>query len=259
MFRSQWKEIEENILRTAAVVRDSVFQKIRGGQVEKFINRDAPIRKEEFIDWGKDYIRKLQERSEGEKVQTARENFFILLRNLGINDQLLRETFNQNKKELLDPVVGEAVAIVSLVLGWTQKDKEGFSQALGEIGVVGLFAAKPFICLVAICGLAYGYQEHFHGEAFKKGGVLGLAGLTAAILSPGGFVGLLTAIVTMLYLNKKLKVDRPIEVQMREIFAQIKNGDFFKEVRGSWSQFEEFLSKLFRREPTPKETGVSPV
>ena len=119
--------------------------------------------------------------------------------------------------------------------------------------MAGVFAAKPFICLIAICGLAYGYQENFHGESFKKGGVLGLAGLAAATITPGGFVGLLAAIATMLYLNKKLKVNRPVEIQLKEIFGQVKSGVFFKEVRKSWKDFEEFLSNLFvRAKPTNK-------
>jgi len=206
--------------------------------------RDYKEKKEEFIEWGKSYVEELKGKAESEKVSKAKENFFVLLRNLGINDELLKQTFVENKKELLDPVIGETIAIVSLILGWKQKDKEAFSQALGEIGVIGVFAAKPFICLIAICGLAYGYQENFHTESFKKGGVLGIAGIAAATFSPGGFVGILAAVVTMLYLNKKLKVNRPIETQVKEIFGQVKSGVFFKDVRESWKNFEGFLSKL---------------
>ena len=253
MFRDYWHEFEENISMVAEEIREKVSYQISRrkegfNKAVKMDSEDINSRKEEFIDWGKSYVEELKGKAEGEKFNKSRENFFVLVRNLGINDELLRQTFNQNKKEFLDPVIGETVAIVSLVLGWGGKDKEAFSQALGEIGVAGVFAAKPFICLIAICGLAYGYNENFHKESFKKGGVLGLAGLTAAALSPGGFVGLLAAIVTMLYFNKKLKVDRPIETQIKEIFKQIKNGDFFKEVRESWRALEVFLSKLFNKE-----------
>ena len=203
--------------------------------------------KEAFVEWGKLYVEDLKSKNNSEKLEKAKDDFFVLLRNLGINDEFLRQSFEQNKKELLDPIIGERVAILSLILGWSKKDKELFSQALGEIGVAGVFAAKPFICLIAVCGLAWGYNDYFHTEAFKKGGVLGLAGITAVTLSPGGFVGLLSAIVTMVYLNKKLKVDRPIETQLKEMFQQIRDGQFFKEVRQSWKSFESFLSKLLRK------------
>lgn len=236
----------------AGELRDRFFSAFQDnkGKVEKIV-KDGPEsfaeRKEAFIEWGRVYVDDLKSKSNTEKLDKAKDNFFVLLRNLGINDELLRQTFVQNKKELLDPIIGETVAILSLVLGWSNKDKEAFSQALGEIGVAGVFAAKPFICLIAICGLAWGYNDHFHSEAFKKGGVLGLAGITAVTLSPGGFVGLLSAIVTMVYFNKKLKVDRPIETQLKEIFKQVLDGQFFKEVRESWKSFEQFLSKLVRK------------
>lgn len=253
MFRQNWNDFEENITMVFGEIRDTLFDKIKGSKskVEKF--SDPARTKEEFIEWGKEYIEGVKAKAEGEKVQKAKENFITLLRNLGLNDEMIQETFKQNPKEVLEPLIGESIALVALVLGWSKKDKEAFSQALGEIGVAGVFAAKPFICLIAICGLAYGYQDHFHKEAFKKGGVLGFAGITAVALSPSGFTGLLTAIVSMLYLNKKLKVDRPIETQLKEIFSQIKSGVFFKEMRSSWRQFETFLSKLFKK---PSEKAI---
>ena len=114
--------------------------------------------------------------------------------------------------------------------------------------MAGVFAAKPFILLIAICGLAYGYNRSFHKEAFKKGGILGLSGMTAAWLAPGAFVGLLAAIVTMVYFNKKLSVDKPIEKQLKEIYQQVRSGEFFGEVRQSWKSFEEFLGKVINKE-----------
>ena len=101
--------------------------------------------------------------------------------------------------------------------------------------------------LIALCGLAYGYQKHFHQEAFKKGGVLGLTGVTIGFLSPGGAIGILMAIVAVIYLNKKLKVDRPIETQVKEIFWEIRRGSFFRDIRKSWGKFESFLQKLFQK------------
>ncbi len=249
MFRQHWDEFEKNVSSIADDFKGLIFDKFKQSKtkVEKIVTSDPKQAKEAFVKWGKEYVDKVKVKAESEKAQKAKENFFTLLRNLGVNEAVIIETFQQNKKELLDPLIGETVAIVALVLGWSQKDKEAFSQALGEIGVAGVFAAKPFLCLIAICGLAYGYQENFHPEAFKKGGVLGLAGITAVALSPGGFVGLLSAIVTILYLNKRLQVDRPIEAQLKELFQHIKNGGFFKEVRGAWRNFESFLSKLFQR------------
>lgn len=256
MFRDQWNIFEEKANAFAGSIRDQLLERLKSSsqEVERIVKTKNPEeRKKEFVNWGRDYVEELKSKAHGEKVQKAKENFFILLRNLGLNDQFIIETFQQNKKEVLDPLIGETVALVALVLGWKKQDKELFSQALGEIGVAGIFAAKPFMCLIAICGLAYGYQENFHQEAFKKGGVLGLAGVAAVTLSPGGFVGILAAVVTMLYLNKKLQVDRPIEKQVKEIFQQIKTGVFFKEMRGSWRSFEAFLSKLFT-----KESGIKP-
>lgn len=261
MFRKQWSELEGNFNKAADEIRNRVLGAVGGRKKVKKVsdwNKESVLeRKEEFVRWGKDYVDELKKKAETEKVLNAKENFFVLLRNLGINDEVLRQTFEQNRKEILDPVIGETVALVSLILGWSQKDKESFSQALGEIGVAGVFAAKPFICLIAICGLAWGYQEIFHSESFKKGGVLGLAGVAAVALTPGGFAGLLAAIVTMVYLNKKLMVDRPIETQLKEIFVQIKNGEFFKEVRGSWKAFEEFLSKLLSKNKSKDSTIVN--
>ena len=264
MFRDQWNEFEENLTMVASEFRERIFDKLskRKPGVEKVFNwnkEDFESRKAEFVEWGKSYIDELKVKAESEKVGKAKENFFVLLRNLGINDELLRQTFAQNKKEMLDPIIGETVAIVSLVLGWNQKDKEAFSQALGEIGVAGVFAAKPFICLIAICGLAWGYQENFHSESFKKGGVLGLAGIAAVGLTPGGFTGLLAAVVTMVYLNKRLKVDRPIETQLKEIFQQIRSGEFFGEVRKSWKGFEDFLSKILKKKTKNPEGNLEPV
>ncbi len=249
MFREQWDQFEKNVTMVADELRDTLFEKIgrSKAKVEKIVKSDPKATKEAFVGWGKEYVNKVKAKAEGEKAQRAKDNFFTLLRNLGVNEAVIIETFQQNKKEVLDPLIGETIAIVALVLGWTQKDKEAFSQALGEIGVAGVFAAKPFLCLIAICGLAYGYQENFHPEAFKKGGVLGLAGMSAVALTPGGFVGLLSAIVTILYLNKRLKIDRPIEAQLKELFQHIRSGGFFKEVRGAWKNFESFLSKLFNR------------
>lgn len=239
MFREQWGELENQIRRSASEFKEKVF------------GEDRPIRSpEEFKEWAEVYVSRLSQKVDSEKMESAKQNFLVLLRNLGINDEVLVEAFSQNKKELLDPVIGEAIAIVALVLGWSNKDKEQFSQALGEIGVVGVFAAKPFICLIAVCGLAYGYHRNFHKESFKKGGVIGLSGLMAAALSPGGFVGLLAAIVVMIYFNKKLSIDRPVETQLKEIYAQIRSGDFFRETRDSWRSFEEFLSKLLKKPVT---------
>ena len=258
MFRRKWDEFEKQIQSQVAELRDGLFEKMgpQKEKVEEFFSQDSESfqqKKEEFRQWGERYVAELKRKSESPKLLKAKEDFFVLLRNLGINDELLRQTFNQNRKELLDPIVGETIAIISLILGWKEKDKEAFSQSIGEIGVAGVFAAKPFICLIAICGLAWGYQENFHGEAFKKGGVLGLTGFLAAALSPGGFVGLLAAIVTMVYFNKKLKVDRPIETQLKEIFQEIKSGGFFSEVRQAWKGFEDFLSKILikKDKPTP--------
>ncbi len=251
MLRDHWDQFEKNISIVADELRDFVFEKFKGSKskVEKIVKADPKENKEAFVNWGREYVETVKKKAAGEKAQKAKENFITLLRNLGINETVIVETFQQNRKEVLDPLIGETVAIVALVLGWTQKDREAFSQALGEIGVAGVFAAKPFLCLIAICGLAYGYQENFHPEAFKKGGVLGLAGMTAVALTPGGFVGLLSAIVTILYLNKKLKVDRPIETQLKELFQHIRSGGFFKEVRGAWKGFESFMSRLFQRPP----------
>ncbi|MCJ8277803.1 MAG: hypothetical protein HRT44_00495 [Bdellovibrionales bacterium] len=250
MFRSQWDEFENKVNSFV----DEIKEKISDRQVSKAFKgvkqkvitpEEAEALKEDFIQWGKSYTDRLKSKVDHEKVSEIKSNFFTLLRNLGVNDQLLQETFASNKKEFLDPLVGESIAIIALILGWSKKDKELFSQSLGEIGVAGLFAAKPFILLIAICGLAYGYNRSFHKEAFKKGGVLGLAGLTAAWLAPGPFVGLLAAIVAMVYFNRKLSVDKPIEKQLKEIFNQIRGGEFFSEVRESWKSFEEFLAKLF--------------
>ena len=254
MFRNQWNEIEKKLQMYAQEIRNRVIEKSSSqGNLfnEKVYNSEERAKvKEDFLNWGKKYTENLKSKVDSEKVNEAKESFFVLIRNLGINDQLLREAFVNNKKELLDPVVGEAIAILALVLGWSKNDKEAFSQALGEIGVAGIFAAKPFILLIAICGLAYGYNRSFHKEAFKKGGVLGLAGMTAAWLVPGAFVGLLAAIVTMVYFNRKLSVDKPIETQLKEIFQQVRSGDFFGEVRQSWKNFEEFLTKLLNKEVT---------
>ena len=254
MFRNQWNEVEKRVQSYAQEVRDKILERTKVGskslKEKVYSSEDREKLKEDFIGWGKEYTEKLKTKMDSEKVSEVKENFFVLIRNLGINDQLLRETFSSNKKELLDPVVGEAIAILALVLGWSKKDKEAFSQALGEIGVAGIFAAKPFILLIAICGLAYGYNRSFHKEAFKKGGVLGIAGMTAAWLAPGTFVGLLAAIVTMVYFNKKLSVDKSIEGQLKEIYQKVRSGDFFGEVRQSWKNFEEFLTKLFNKEVT---------
>lgn len=256
MFRQQWQEFEDNIRMVAGEIREEFFNRMKPSK-EKFegwnqMNPDE--QREAFVKWGKEYVEKVKNSSKGEKVKETKDNFFTLLRNLGFNDQLIIETFNQNKKEVLDPLIGEVVAIICLVLGWKQKDKELFSQALGEIGVAGIFAAKPFLCLIAICGLAYGYQENFHAESFKKGGVLGLAGLAAMALTPGGAIGLLAAIVTMLYLNKKIKVDRPVETQLKEILNQIRSGEFFREVRSAWAKFEEFLTSLYNGKYKPRRS-----
>lgn len=257
MFRSQWQEIEDGLMDAFNEMRHLVTERWSQKKASSFSFSATEVekRKEDFEKWGREYVQKLKEKAGSERVSQAKENFFVLVRNLGINDELLRETFVQNKKEFLDPMVGEAIAVVALVLGWQKKDKETFSQALGEIGVVGVFAAKPFLCLIAICGLAYGYHRNFHVESFKKGSVLGLAGLTAAALTPGGFVGLLAAIVTMVYLNKKLSVEKPIEGQLKEIFQQIRSGDFFSEVRGSWKNLENFLSRLFQKD---QQQGLTP-
>lgn len=254
MFRQHWDNFENEV--------SDLFESLRDRFVDGFSNNTEKVKdalpktpeefsekKEDFVNWGKEYIENLKQKMDSEKISKTKDNFFVLLRNLGVNEELLRETFQQNKKEILDPMIGELVAILALVLGWQQKDKEAFSQALGEIGVIGVFTAKPFICLIAICGLAYGYHKNFHKEAFKKGGVLGLSGLVAAALTPGGFIGILAAIVTMVYFNRKLSVDRPIETQLKEIFQQIKSGGFFKEVRQSWNEFESFLSQLIHKKP----------
>ncbi len=249
MFRQHWGELETHMQSLLSDLKSDFYRKMKPSRnkVEKFI-LDNPAamkrKKEEFLAWGRVYVEELKQKSETEKVIKAKEDFFVLLRSFGINDELLRQTFNENKKEILDPVIGEAVALISIVLGWKEKDKESFSQALGEIGVAGVFAAKPFICLIAICGLAWGYQENFHGESFKKGGFLGVAGFLAAAVSPGGFVGFLSAIITMLYFNKKLKIDRPIESQLKEILGEIKKGGLVKELKTAWKGFEDFLSKL---------------
>lgn len=253
MFRDQWREIEETLQEKASEIRSQFLKAFESSksQVKQYTDLSDEERKQKFEEWGKTYVEKVKSKANNQKLQAAKDNFLVLLRNLGINDELLIESFNANKKEVLDPLIGETIAIIALVLGWSQKDKEAFSQALGEIGVVGVFAAKPFLCLIALCGLAYGYQEHFHKEAFKKGGVLGFAGITAAFFSPGGFVGILATVVTILYFNKKLKVDRPIEAQLKEIVQQIHSGEFFKEVRNSWQSLESFLSKLFEKKPNP--------
>jgi hypothetical protein len=254
VFRERWSEFENQIQEAASEFRSRVLEKFQGSKskVERMVP-DPLNNPEDFIKWGREYVKEVRKKADSEKVERARENFFVLLRNLGLNDQVVRETFSQNKKEILDPLIGEMVALVALVLGWKEKDKEVFSQALGEIGVAGVFAAKPFLCVIAICGLAYGYQENFHSESFKKGGVLGLAGMAAMAITTTTFVGILAAIVTILYLNKKLNVERPIENQLKEIFQTIRSGAFFKDVRKSWSRFEDFLGQLFRRDPTASE------
>lgn len=260
MFREQWKEIEKRMEEFATEMREKFageFHSKTNSFKDRVVTEEERLKlKEDFLKWGNEYVDKLKGKVDNEKISEMRENFFVLLRNLGINDQLLRETFASNKKELLDPIIGESIAIVTLVLGWSKKDKEAFSQALGEIGVAGVFAAKPFICLIAVCGLAYGYNRTFHKEAFKKGGVLALSGMTAAWLAPGAFVGLLAAVVTMMYFNKKLSVDKPIEKQLKEIFQQIRKGEFFGEVRMAWKNFENFLSQLFKKETQEKSNLV---
>lgn len=259
MFRKEWAHLEEDLAESFSSLKNTLWKNLKGSKsrVDKIVTEQDPEKmKQEFIKWGQEYAQKVKDKAESEKFRKARDNFYTLLRNLGINERVIIETFQQNKKEILDPLIGESVALVAVVLGWSQKDRELFSQSLGEIGVAGLFAAKPFLCLIAICGLAYGYQEHFHAEAFKKGGVLGLAGIISVTLSPGGFVGLLTAVIAILYLNKKLKVDRPIETQLKEIFQQIRSGAFFKEVRGAWGQFEAFISKIFKT-PSPSQDIAS--
>ena len=252
-FREQWGHFEENLSTLASDVKALLREKLS----EQSFDGALPLGKgsswEDYVAWGKNYVDEIKKKSSGEKVEKAKEDFYSILRALGVNDALLRETFAANKKELLDPLVGELVAIVTLILGWTKKDKEAFSKALGEIGVLGVFAAKPFVCLVAICGLAYGYNRTFHKESFKKGGIIGLAGLGTAWLAPAGFVGLLAALVVIIYLNKKLSVDRPIEHQIKEIFKQIKQGQFVKDVRQSWNHFEDFLEKLFIKPTSSRE------
>ena len=251
MFRKSWDEIEEKISQVTQKLKNELidgFEEKSQQWRSKGPFKDVPLEsQEEFIAWGKEHVEKLKNKASGEKFESARTHFLTLVRHLGINESLLIETFNQNKKELLDPLLGEFVAIVCLVLGWKQKDKEAFSQALGEIGVMAIFASKPLMGLIAISGLAYGYNENFHKESFKKGGVLGLAGLTAAALTPGGFIGLLAAVVAVVYFNKKLDVERPIEAQLKEIFNHIKSGGFFSEVRESWTRLEDFLQKLFEK------------
>ena len=213
---------------------------------------------EDFVQWGREYIDRMKSSKWASQMEKAKTNFFSLLRVLGVNDELLRETFMANKKEFLDPLFGEFIAVIALVLGWKNKDKEAFSQALGEIGVVGVFAAKPFVCLIALCGLAWGYERSFHPEAFKKGGLVGIGGMTAAFFAPGAFTGLLAAIVVMVYINRKISIDRPVETQVREIFQQIKKGQFVKETREAWRSFEEFLEKLFKSSE-PKEEPSPPL
>ncbi len=259
MFRREWNEFEKTISDFASEMREFVEEKFNFSkqEYEKAVNMTPDERKQAFIQWGRKYVEKVKSKSNTERVSRAKDSFFSLLRNLGVNEAFVKETFKANSKEVLDPLVGETIAIIALVLGWSPKDKELFSQAIGEIGVAGVFAAKPFLCLIALCGLAYGYQDNFHQESFKKGGVLGLAGLTAMALSPGGFVGILAAIVAILYFNKKLKVDRPIETQLKEIIQQIKSGEFFKEVRKAWSDFEKFLGQLFSKNEDPDVTRLS--
>jgi hypothetical protein len=259
MFRGHWERFESNIGMVASELREVLLEKLGGNKskVEKFVNQDPKQTRETFVQWGKDYVHKVKAKADGEKAQRAKDNFIILLRNLGVNEQVIFEAFRQNRKEVLDPLIGETVALVALVLGWQHKDREAFSQALGEIGVAGVFAAKPFLCLIAICGLAYGYQENFHPQAFKKGGVLGLAGMTAVALTPGAFTGLLAAIVTILYLNKRLKIERPIETQLKELLMHIRSGGFFKEVRGAWRNLEAFLSRLFTKVSPSTEVVAS--
>lgn len=250
MLRDYWNEFEKNLSMVAEEVREAFLEKFNSSkrQVQNYAKLSEEEKRQKFEEWGRAYVQKLKEKGNSERVDRIRDHFIVLVRNLGLNEELLKQTFQNGKKEVLDPVFGEIVAIIAMVLGWSQKDKELFSQSLGEIGVAGVFAAKPFLCLIAICGLAYGYQENFHKEAFKKGGVLSAAGLAVAFCSPGGFVGLLAAIVTVLYLNKKIGVGRPVETQLKEILSQMKNGDFFREIRKSWSEFEDFLSKLFKKD-----------
>ena len=237
MLREEWNEIEENVSVMAGEIKDKLLKafKVSKSKVEKVVERDPKEVKEEFIRWGEQYVEDLKKKADGPKAQKAKENFFVLLRNLGVNEKVVMEVFKQNRKEVLDPLIGELVAIVALVLGWKQKDKEAFSQALGEIGVAGIF--DP--------------------EAFKKGGVLGIAGITAITLSPSGFIGLLSAIVAILYLNKRIKVDRPVEAQLKELFQHIKNGAFFKEVRSSWQDLQDFISKVLKNIRN-QETGIQP-
>ena len=57
----------------------------------------------------------------------------------------------------------------------------------------------------------------------------------------------------MIYFNRKISTDRPVESQLKEIFQQIKSGEFFKEIRSSWKSLEEFLTKLLRSKPQEAE------
>ena len=246
MFRNLFDDMEEGFDAILGKVRDKINE-----SAKEFQGLSPDERKEKFVNWGRDYVSKLNESKVSQSAEKAKESFFSLIRLLGLNEDLLKQTFAQNKREVLEPVFGEFLAVLTLILGWKKQDKEAFSQALGEIGVFGLLAAKPFVLLIAVCGLAWGYQKTFNANAFKKGGLIGLSGMTAAMLAPGAFVGLLAAVVVVVYLNKKIDVQKPVEAQVKEIVKSICNGEIIKEARESWKKFEAWLEELFTQQEEP--------
>jgi hypothetical protein len=261
MLRQQWNEIESQLQELGAELRDEYLvpglarletywrQQIKPRSKESNnpsdLNAEGPS--QDFTEWAKTYLEQFKSKAESVSSQDLRERLSSLLRQLGVNEDLLLRSLNQNKREVFDPLLGEVVAILSLVLGWKKKDKEEFSQALGEIGVVGLLAAKPLICLIAICGLAVGYQKHFHRDSFHKGGVLGLAGVTAMALTPAGLTGLLIVVVLLVYLNQKISNQRPVGPQVRTLVRKLVEGEWRDEAKESWNQFEAFMEELWPR------------
>ena len=218
--RNSFALIEREFIKAVKTFKETVSEEKWS---EEGSSAESTTPKIDFAKWGRDYVDALKSEN-SEEFKNIKESAYSLMISLGVSEKLIAENILENKVEVFEQLLGEAVSVFALVFAWKQEDKIMFSQAIGQIGVASLFASNPLTGLVALGGLALGYNRMFHAEAFKKGGILGLVGLGVATLFPGGIViSFLAALVAVVFINKKLDVNANIEEQIQKSCSKVKD------------------------------------
>lgn len=195
-----------------------------------------------FHEWFKSYFTDLSSSAGMPIFGENSDNIYLLLRDMGISEEVARDFVTVNGQEAFESILGGALGGVSLFMAWKKEDKESFSRTLGALGLISLVGMNPVLLMLVVVSAGVAYNKLVCRKSLEKGAVLSGVGMVVGVLAPDPFiVPVICSVVIVSYLNKKMGDDFDVRLFVSDSFRFVASPENQKKVIQGFSNLQSLL------------------